>query len=157
MNDPEINSGAEQENPLARAILDQLDQFKYGADTFVMVRNVDHSGQSGTGVVADGVIFPDGRVSMRWRADGTGANQTEHWDELEHARYRHGHGGDTTFEVVPVSKIVDALRFALMIPGMMEVEDDPVAEAYASGWNACRHQFKSKIDLSLHPRKWPTK
>ena len=79
MNDLENNSGAdgEYETPRVKAILDQLDQFTYGADTFVMVRTVDHNGQSGTGVVADGVIFPDGRVSMRWRSDGTGANQTE--------------------------------------------------------------------------------
>jgi hypothetical protein len=156
MNDPENHAEKEYDTPRVKAILDELDQFKYGADTFVMVRNVDHNGQSGTGIVADGVIFPDGRVSMRWRSDGTGANQTEHWDELHHARSRHGHGGDTTFEVVPVSEIVDAVRFALMVPGMGEDQEDPVQAAFAAGWNACRRQVESAIDGGLHPKKWPT-
>lgn len=34
--------------------------------TFQLVRKVDVSGVSGTGVVAEGVEFHDGRVAMSW-------------------------------------------------------------------------------------------
>jgi hypothetical protein len=34
---------------------------------FQLYRDFDLTGYSGTGVVADGVVWPDGTVSMRWR------------------------------------------------------------------------------------------
>lgn len=34
---------------------------------FELHRDVDISGVSGTGVVADGVVFPDGVTVLRWR------------------------------------------------------------------------------------------
>lgn len=41
--------------------------------TFVLIRDVDVTGMSGTGPVADGVMFPDGTTVLRWR-DVTGPN-----------------------------------------------------------------------------------
>lgn len=41
--------------------------------TFVLIRDVDVTGMSGTGPVADGVVFPDGTTVLRWR-DVTGPN-----------------------------------------------------------------------------------
>lgn len=34
--------------------------------TFHLMREVDDSGVSGTGIVAHGCIFPDGSVALRW-------------------------------------------------------------------------------------------
>lgn len=59
---------------------------------FVLQRDIDVSGVSGTGVVAEGVQFSDGRVATRWR--GTVA-QTCVWDRIEDLVAIHGHGGAT--------------------------------------------------------------
>ncbi|WP_426566391.1 hypothetical protein ACPPVT_07545 [Angustibacter sp. McL0619] len=59
---------------------------------FELHRDVDVSGISGTGVVADGIEFPDGRVATRWR--GTIA-QTCSWDSMADVEAIHGHGGAT--------------------------------------------------------------
>ena len=62
--------------------------------TFIMVRDEDVSGVSGTGVVADGVVFPDGTVAIRWRGD---ARSTVVWATLAEAEAVHGHDGRTRF------------------------------------------------------------
>lgn len=59
---------------------------------FKLVRDQDVSGISGTGLVAWGVQFPDGRVATRW--NGVIA-QTCAWDSIEHVERIHGHGGAT--------------------------------------------------------------
>lgn len=41
--------------------------------TFVLYRDTDVTGISGTGPVADGVVYPDGVTVMRWR-DVVGPN-----------------------------------------------------------------------------------
>lgn len=66
------------------------------ADThrrFVLRREVDVSGVSGTGLVAEGVLFTDGIVVIRWH--GTHAS-TVVWDDLADAIAIHGHNGATT-------------------------------------------------------------
>ncbi|MCK9896952.1 hypothetical protein [Frankia sp. AgB32] len=59
---------------------------------FQLDRQVDVSGVSGTGIVADGVRWPDGSADVRWRGDRPSA---VHWDRMEHAEQIHGHGGAT--------------------------------------------------------------
>lgn len=145
MNDPEKRFGFGHHGPRKELILAWLDRFQHSASPFVMERTVDHNGQSGTGTVADGVVFPDGRVNIRWRSGVSGVSQTENWDELPHALRIHGHRGDTFVTVIPVSDIVDALADALSVHGMMEVTDDPVGNAFADGWNACRQQVEFKV------------
>lgn len=39
------------------------------AQRFWLERDVDPTGISGTGKVADGVVFPDGSVAVRWRGE----------------------------------------------------------------------------------------
>lgn len=59
---------------------------------FHLQRDHDVSGVSGTGRVADGVLWPDGTVSLRW----IGARPSVvFWDRLEDAEHVHGHGGAT--------------------------------------------------------------
>ena len=59
---------------------------------FQLERDVDVSGVSGTGVVADGVAFSDGTVVIHWR----GVRQsTVVWPAIEDVGAIHGHGGAT--------------------------------------------------------------
>ncbi|KUN34928.1 hypothetical protein AQJ30_27445 [Streptomyces longwoodensis] len=64
----------------------------YGPRTFHLQRDHDVSGVSGTGRVADGVLWPDGTVSIRWRGNRP---STVHWDRLGDAEAIHGHQGAT--------------------------------------------------------------
>ena len=59
---------------------------------FTLERDADVTGVSGT--VADGVVWPDGTVSIRWRGDRP---STVFWESLEHAEFVHGHQGATRF------------------------------------------------------------
>ncbi|MFJ1581545.1 hypothetical protein [Streptomyces sp. NPDC088182] len=59
---------------------------------FTLERDRDVTGTSGTGTVADGVVWPDGTVSIRWRGVHP---SVVFWESLEHAVAVHGHGGAT--------------------------------------------------------------
>ena len=59
---------------------------------FVLHRDVDPRGVSGTGVVAEGIQFTDGVVVVRWCGDWA---STVVWDSLADALHVHGHGGST--------------------------------------------------------------
>ncbi|MEV8432026.1 hypothetical protein ACWHLZ_27930 [Streptomyces chartreusis] len=59
---------------------------------FHLQRDHDVSGVSGTGRVANGVLWPDGTVSLRWIGERP---STVHWDRLADAEHVHGHGGAT--------------------------------------------------------------
>lgn len=63
--------------------------------TFRLVRDVDESGISGTGVVARGVVFTDGTVAMRWI---TANRSTALYDSMLDLLKIHGHGGKTRVE-----------------------------------------------------------
>lgn len=60
---------------------------------FALLRHHDVSGVSGTGLVADGVLWPDGTASVRWRGEHP---SVVFWDRgqlsVEHI---HGHQGAT--------------------------------------------------------------
>jgi hypothetical protein len=59
---------------------------------FELVRHVDVTGKSGTGVVAHGAQWPDGTVSLRW----AGATPSfSNWDSLDVVIAVHGHEGAT--------------------------------------------------------------
>lgn len=60
---------------------------------FVLSRDIDVSGVSGTGVVAEGVEFVDGKVALRWCAGDH--RSTVVWDSIESVEVIHGHGGAT--------------------------------------------------------------
>lgn len=63
-----------------------------GSRLFVLQRDVDHTGVSGTGIVADGVQFPDGTVVTRWRS---ATASTVVWARIENALTVHGYDGAT--------------------------------------------------------------
>lgn len=63
------------------------------AKTFVLERDEDVTGVSGTGVIAEGVQFRDGTVALRWL---TGEHRsTVLWDNIYSVEQIHGHDGKT--------------------------------------------------------------
>ncbi|MFD3777327.1 hypothetical protein [Streptomyces sp. NPDC058612] len=70
---------------------------------FYLLRHHDVSGVSGEGVVADGVLWPDGTASVRWRGEHP---STVHWDRGQvSVDHIHGHQGAT--EIVWVDEPED--------------------------------------------------
>lgn len=67
---------------------------------FALIRDADPSGVSGLGVVASGVIWPDGRAAMLWGprppgGQGLSVRQVTLWDDVAEVERIHGHGGAT--------------------------------------------------------------
>lgn len=61
-------------------------------NTFKLIRLEDVSGTSGIGVVAQGVVFDNGKVAMTW----FGKYQTVTvFDSIEQVKEIHGHEGKT--------------------------------------------------------------
>ncbi|MCL8026324.1 hypothetical protein [Nocardioides bruguierae] len=63
------------------------------ARRFELHRDVDVSGISGTGVVAEGVAFTDGSAVLRWTAGVH--HSTVVWPDIASVEIIHGHGGAT--------------------------------------------------------------
>ena len=59
---------------------------------FLLQRDQDISGVSGTGVVAEGVQFTDGRTVLRWL---TGTASSGFYDSIDDLEEIHGHGGNS--------------------------------------------------------------
>ena len=59
---------------------------------FELVRSRDVSGVTGTGSVADGVVWTDSTVTLRWKGDHPA---TAVWDSVESILAVHGHEGAT--------------------------------------------------------------
>lgn len=59
---------------------------------FNLDRLEDESGVSGTGTVAQGVVFDDGTCAMRWL---TNKASTAIYDSITDLEAIHGHGGKT--------------------------------------------------------------
>ncbi|UQN06776.1 hypothetical protein [Deinococcus sp. QL22] len=64
---------------------------------FQLVRREDVSGRSGTGVVAEGVIFSDGTAVMRWNVAPYSLAIYSNMDDLIQV---HGHEGRTVIQVI---------------------------------------------------------
>lgn len=60
---------------------------------FVLERDEDVSGVSGTGTVAEGVEFGDGAVALRWVAGEH--RSTVIWETIHSVEVIHGHDGRT--------------------------------------------------------------
>ena len=72
-----------------------------GFQRFVLDRDVDETGVSGTGVVAEGVVFSDGVVSLRWivppgnTGHGYPTSVVFHDRGIDSVTAIHGHNGST--------------------------------------------------------------
>lgn len=61
---------------------------------FALHRRQDATGVSGTGVVATGVVWPDGHAALRWKADDPEvASSTSVWTSVADLLRVHGHDG----------------------------------------------------------------
>jgi len=66
------------------------------AKVFHLIRDEDETGISGTGIVADGCVFPCGTCVLRWRQDtNVKAQSTGVYESVEHVELIHGHNGKT--------------------------------------------------------------
>jgi len=65
--------------------------------TFKLERKEDESGVSGTGTVAQGVVFDNGKVALTWNEDVTDvdASSIGVYDSIEDVEKIHGHNGKT--------------------------------------------------------------
>lgn len=59
---------------------------------FVLDRTEDHSGVSGVGLVAEGVMFSDGTAALRWVV---GLRSTALYNSMNDLVAIHGHNGST--------------------------------------------------------------
>jgi hypothetical protein len=73
---------------------------------FVLVRHVDPSGVSGTGVIAEGVEFTDGTIALRWRSDTPSTGVYANAAAVEHI---HGHRGATDIAWIDRPRYPDVL------------------------------------------------
>lgn len=60
--------------------------------TFILKRIRDLSGVSGTGEIAEGVVFPSGKAVVFWK---TATPSINIYDNVEDVLRIHGHGGAT--------------------------------------------------------------
>lgn len=63
---------------------------------FILQRDIDETGVSGTGAVVEGVQFEDGRVAYRWCVHPE--RSTGEFDSIERLMRIHGHDGKTRVE-----------------------------------------------------------
>lgn len=65
--------------------------------TFVLHRAEDVTGVSGTGDIAEGAVFSDGTVVLRWKPqpDRAAASSVAIWPEIKSMLGIHGHDGRT--------------------------------------------------------------
>lgn len=113
---------------------------------FRMMRDVDVSGVSGTGCVAEGIVFCDGRVALRWLTE-TGSTTT--FDSLDDCMSVHSHDGRTRF-------VFGQGEHAPMPPAPVvrppSVPPSAMAVAASSGpWRYMRGSSPSSV--SLLPRR----
>lgn len=69
-----------------------------GIKTFKLVRSEDVSGVSGTGIVAEGVIFTSGKVVVSFLPHTAGVANVIVYDDIIGVETVHGHGGKTVVE-----------------------------------------------------------
>lgn len=82
-----------------KAKIKELKVLRAATRRFVLNRNDDETGNSGTGVVALGTQYPNGKVSLTWLSH----MGTMGWyDTIEVVKGLHGHGGKT--EVIWLDK-----------------------------------------------------
>jgi len=130
----------------AETITAYLDTLTPAASPFVLRRNEDVTGVSGTGIVADGVLFPAAGASkaiVRWRGE---RGSTVVWDTLRHVQEIHGHDGRTVVELIPVDELIAALK------AVAAIKDAPGPRAKLAytrgqddGWNEALAEVRQAI------------
>ncbi len=125
-----------------------------GPRAFVLQRNEDETGVSGTGIVAEGVEFSDGTVALRW----TSAWPTSvvfHDRGIDSVVHVHGHGGKTQVVFDDSATELRKLRRALVytsdmlrdrIADVLERQPYNLADAVLSAM----HGWIDRLDQTLY-------
>ena len=74
---------------------------------FQLERDTDATGISGVGLVAWGVLFPDGKVITRWNGE---IAQVSVWESIEDVKAIHGHNGLTRVVWIDEEDTSDQLK-----------------------------------------------
>ena len=106
--------------------------------TFELVRYRDPSGVSGTGVVAEGCLFSDGSVALRWRGTNPA---TAVWPDIESVLAVHGHQGATEVRWIETQPTPDHLFGELhqVHPPTALAEPTTLPGSHARGWAGAPH------------------
>lgn len=136
-------------DPTPEQALEWVDSFITPVTPFVLRRTEDVTGVSGTGIVADGVMFPGGTKTVtRWRGGTTGVAQTCVWDSILDVKTVHGHNGATQIDLVPVGAVISALKAALAV--QRDESDVPEEDREAQrGWNEAVWHLQDEITRAL--------
>jgi hypothetical protein len=136
-------------DPTPERAAEWIKTFTNPVTPFVLRRTEDVTGLSGTGIVADGVIFGDMKTVTRWRGGTTGVAQTCVWDSPHHVKQVHGHNGATQLDIVPVGDLMKALLAALAVK-KDETETGNLQDAAAQrGWNEAVWHVQDEICMAL--------
>jgi len=81
--------------------IEVLKDINKAAKLFRLNRKVDDTGVSGTGIVAEGVKFSDGKVAIRWTSEH---KSTTVFDSMKDLKKVHGHNGKTKVEFMSKSQ-----------------------------------------------------
>lgn len=73
-------------------VVDLVNRTRWSLRRFVLQRDRDETGVSGTGIVAEGVAFSDGRATLRWLGE---YSSVVVWDTIDNLVAVHGHNGAT--------------------------------------------------------------
>jgi hypothetical protein len=94
---------------------------------FWLHRRTTAPGGGETGMIAEGVEFTDGSVSLRWPGHHPA---TTVWDSIHQLLAVHGHGGSTVVQWIdplPAAAGGDLTRAAASLTAAWERHDDPTA------------------------------
>lgn len=87
---------------------------------FELVRHQDVTGTSGTGMVAEGCLWSDGKVSVRWMSE---CGSFICYDSVQAAIQVHGHGGRTVIKWLDPDGFVDWRKMLEELAGQEKIED----------------------------------
>ncbi|MFF2618276.1 hypothetical protein [Kitasatospora sp. NPDC058046] len=131
---------------LAARLAALLAQFQPEPPTpYILQRDIDVSGVSGTGVVAEGCIFSSAAGSTgvtRWRGE---RGSTVAWDRAVDVEPIHGHDGATRVVLLPVSAM-----FAALV-SIAELGQQRGGDERAQGWNEAVCAVQGLVERALAP------
>lgn len=110
--------------------------------TFLLNRLVDETGISGTGEVAEGVIFSDGTCVLRWLTEH---RSTSIYASIDEVRAIHGHAGKTEIVIRPDEAAVRSAALGVTTDAAQEALEGQFEAACPRG-EKFEHIAKHAID-----------
>lgn len=90
---------------------------------YVVIRDIDKTGVSGAGLVADVAVYPNGKAVISWRSGWRGVETQDSFADMVAV---HGHHGATRF--IPYEEFYKPVPDSFIPPSWHhETDDDPAA------------------------------